>query len=208
MAIEPSIGGAFSHAWTILKEDFWRLLLIGFIAWLLGGAVASLLGRNNSFVTTLYQVLVGTPVTFGAAYVWLRAVRGINPEIADLFVPFQRYYVNTVLAGLLLTVVIAVGFILLIIPGIILSVRLCFVPFLVVDEGLGPVQALQESWNRTSGFSWTLFFAGIVALLILFVGFLIFIIGSIPALMLDYLAFASLYAAITSRKAGAAAAFV
>ena len=204
LAIEPSVGGVYSHAWSILKADFWTLLLIGFVAWLLGGVVASALSRpegGQSLASFLYQLLIGTPIAFGAAYAWLRAVRGIKPEVTDLFVPFQRHYVSAVVAGLLVELVLIVGFILLVVPGIILAVRLSFVPFLVVDEGLGPTEALFESWRRTSGYGWTIFGAGLLAILIVIVGFILFIVGSIPATMLAYLALASLYAAITARKA-------
>lgn len=204
MAIEPTVGGAYSHAWNILKQDFWSLLLVGFIAWLLVGIVPNIFARvggGAQAISALYQILVGTPISFGAAYAWLRAVRGLKPEVGDLFAPFQRNYVSCVLAGLLLEIVIVVGFILLIIPGIILAVRLAFVPFLVIDEGRGPVEALLESWRRTSGYGWTLFGAFLLGIVIVIVGLILLIVGSIPATMLIYLAFASLYAAITARRA-------
>jgi hypothetical protein len=200
--IEPSVGAAYSHAWTILKADFWTLLLIGFVAWLLGGAVGSLLGRAGNAggaLSGLYQILVGTPISFGAAYVWLRAVRGTKPQLSDLFVPFQREWIACVIAGLLLSIILIVGFILLIIPGIFLAVRLSFVPFLVVDEGWGPVQALSESFRRTGGHFWQLLGAFLLGILVVIVGLILLIVGSIPATMLVYLAFASLYAAITAR---------
>lgn len=207
LALEPSIGAAYSHAWNILKADFWTLLLIGFVAWLLGGAIGGALGRiggAGGAISTIYQILVGTPISFGAAYAWLRAVRGQKPEVADLFVPFQRNWISCVLAGLLWEIIILVGLVLLIIPGIFLAVRLSFVPFLVVDEGLGPVEALSESFRRTSGYGWTIFGAFILAIIVVIVGLILLIVGSIPATMLVYLAFASLFAAITAHKRGVA----
>jgi hypothetical protein len=203
LAIEPSVGGAYSHAWDILKADFWSLLLVGFVAWLLVGAIPGLLGRTggpSGGISALYQILVSTPISFGAAYAWLRAVRGIKPQVSDLFVPLQRNYINCVIAGLLLEIVLLVGFLLLIVPGIILAVRLSFVPFLVVDERRGPVEALTESWRRTAGYSWTILGAALLAIVVVLVGLILLIVGSIPATMLVYLAFASLYAGITARK--------
>ena len=205
LRIEPTVGGAYSHAWQILRIDFWPLLLIGVVAWLLGGAVGAGLqrGPGGQVVGTLYQWLVGAPIFYGAAYAWLRAVRGQKPELSDLFVPFQRNWVSVVVSDILLTIILFVGFILLIVPGIFLAVRLSFVPFLVVDEGKGPVEALTESFNRTAGYGWTLFGAFLLGVLIVIVGFILLIIGSIPATMLVYLSFASLYAAITARKSTA-----
>jgi membrane-anchored glycerophosphoryl diester phosphodiesterase (GDPDase) len=89
------------------------------------------------------------------------------------------------------------------VPGIILSVRLSFVPFLVIDEGRGPVEALLESWRRTSGYGWTIFGAFLLGIVIFLVGLIILIVGSIPATMLIYLAFASLYAGVTARQSTA-----
>jgi membrane-anchored glycerophosphoryl diester phosphodiesterase (GDPDase) len=109
---------------------------------------------------------------------------------------------------LLWEAIIAIGFILLIVPGIVLAVRLAFVPFLVVDEGRGPVEALTESWNRTNGYSWTILGAAALAVVIILVGLVLLVVGSIPATMLAYLAFASLYAGVTARKAATGAASI
>ena len=200
--IEPTVGGAYAHAWRILKADFWSLLLIGLVAWLLG-AIGSAAGGP---LPLLYQWLVGMPISVGAAYAWLRAVRGERPEVGDLFVPFQRAWLSCVGAGILLTVIIGVGFLLLIVPGVFLAVRLSFVPFLIADEGRGPMDALTESFRRTAGYGWMLFGAGLLGILIIIAGFVLLVVGSIPATMLTYLAFASLYAAITDRKRNAGAA--
>ena len=48
--------------------------------------------------------------------------------------------------------------------------------------------------------------AGLLGILIIIAGFVLLVVGSIPATMLTYLAFASLYAAITDRKRNAGAA--
>jgi hypothetical protein len=206
LAIQPSVGGAYGYAWSILKADFWSLLLIGFVAWLLVFIVSSILNRFGTvggLLSFLFSVLVAGPISYGAAYAWLRAVRGERPVVDNLFEPFRGYWVRAVLANLLHEIVLVVGFILLIIPGIFLSVRLAFVPFLVVDEGLGPVEALTESFNRTSGHFWMIFGTGLLGILIVIVGFVLLVIGSIPAFMWVYLAFATLYAGITAHKRAA-----
>jgi hypothetical protein len=60
-----------------------------------------------------------------------------------------------------------VGFILLIIPGIIVLVRLSFAPAALVVEGLGGSKAIGRSWRLSQGFFWrtlgTLVLAGIIA---------------------------------------------
>ena len=200
--IEPSVGAAYSYAWSLLFKDFVPLLIIGIVAWAVVGLVSVLLGQINQGLAGLYELAVAAPIAYGAAYCYLRAVRGTRPEVNDLFSVFRRSWLNAVIANLVVTVIVGIGFVLLIIPGIFLAVRLCFVPYIVADEAVGPFQALSESWNRTSGHFWTLFGAGLLAIVCVIVGFILLVIGSIPALMLVYLAFAALYDSITARSTG------
>jgi len=52
---------------------------------------------------------------------------------------------------------IYVGYLLLIVPGIILSIGWMYAATFMVDQRLGPVDALKASWRRTSGSRWPLF---------------------------------------------------
>ena len=80
--------------------------------------------------------------------VYLKAVRRKNGEVAEVFDSFKNY-LNVVLASLISGAIIAFGFFILIIPGIIFACRLAFVPYLVMDKKLDPVKAVEESWRLT-----------------------------------------------------------
>jgi uncharacterized membrane protein len=213
-----SINASYGHAWQQLKRYFLPLFLIGLIALIISvvvggliGGLGALLGGSgdqdqaigvaiiSGIANLLFQLLVTVPLTYGSYYAYLKAARDDGPEVSDLFVPYRRAFLSTVLTSVLLGICIGIGFLLLVIPGIIAAVRLSFAPLLVVDEGLGPTAALAESWRRTSGHFWTIFGVWLVAIPITFIGFLLFVIGVIPATMWVYLAFASLYAAVTAR---------
>lgn len=84
-----------------------------------------------------------------------------------------------------------------------LAVRFTFVPYLVVDEGLGPLAALTESWRRTGHHFWALLAAGLLSMLIILGGLLLFLVGVFPALMWVGLTHATLFASITAERAGA-----
>lgn len=87
--------------------------------------------------------------------------------------------------------------------GVFLSLRLAFVAYLVVDEQLGPIGAVKESWNRTKGYLWTLLGASLLGIPIMMGGFFLFLVGLIPALMWIQMTWATLFAAITAeRQAG------
>lgn len=55
---------------------------------------------------------------------------------------------------MLVLLCVGAGTLFFIIPGIFLAVRLAFAPYLMIDRNLGPLEAMQESWNLVSGFSW------------------------------------------------------
>jgi uncharacterized membrane protein len=74
----------------------------------------------------------GQPVTLGA----LTELRPIE---------LLRYLV----VGVLLALAVAVGLVVLIVPGVYLALRLGLAPIVVVDEGRDPIAALQRSWELT-----------------------------------------------------------
>ncbi len=143
-------------------------------------------------IASVYGLLVSAPVSYGLFYAYLRAARGAQPELRDLFEGL-RHYGAAVVAAVLTGVLTTVGFLLFIIPGIVALVRLSFVPFLVTDAGLGGVDAVKESWRRTRGHGWRILGFGLVAIPIVLGGLLLFIVGVIPAMLWVYAGFASFY---------------
>lgn len=192
----PSASEAYAQAWDVLKRCFLELLLLA-VVWALLSAPSGWF--RESLVGTAYHVLVLGPVGFGGMYAFLRAVRGGTPEIGDLFVAFRGDYVQVVLASLLMGVLISIGFVLLVIPGFIATVRLSWVPYLVTDEHLDAVGAVRESWERTRGHGWTIFGIFLLAIPIVLIGLVLLVVGVIPALMWVQLASAVLYADVTAR---------
>ena len=120
-------------------------------------------------------------------------------EIKEVFAGFRENYLNVILAGLLSVAIIIAGFFLLIIPGIIFACKLAFVPYLVMDKNLDPVEAVKASWRMTYGHSWTIFAMGLVSFFIILGGLILLILGVIPAAMWISGAFASLYYAVDSK---------
>jgi hypothetical protein len=108
---------------------------------------------------TLVQVVVITcsfgilaPVTTaGYMQSLLRALRdGREPKIGDLFSE-MRLIIPLSMFGLVAVLAIAIGFTLLIIPGLILTAFLLFATLymmpLMTDQGMSLLDAIKESWN-------------------------------------------------------------
>ena len=125
----------------------------------------------------------------------LKAVRNESFEVPEMFNVFKNY-LNVVLAALLSISIIVIGFIFLIIPGIIFACRLTFVPYLVMDKKLDPVKAVEESWRLTKGYGWRIFGMALLAILVAIGGLVLLVVGIIPAIIWITAAFASMYHAV------------
>ena len=143
-----------------------------------------------------YGLLIVAPLEYGTASAYLRAARGDKLEIKDMFAAFRNYW-NAVLANLLVDIIVLVGFILLIVPGIIFACKLAFVHYLVVDQKMGVIEAVKGSWRMTNGHAWQVFLIGLLAIPIGIAGLICFVVGIVIAVMWVNLAFASLYHAIS-----------
>jgi len=144
----------------------------------------------------LYGILIAGPVDYGVSFAHLKAARGDKLEIKDMFEAFQNYW-NAVLANILVGAIVIIGFMLLIIPGIIFGCKLAFTPYLVVDRKMEVLEAVKESWRMTNGHAWTVFLIGLLAIPICIAGLICFIVGIIPAVMWIRLTFASLYHSVS-----------
>jgi uncharacterized membrane protein len=221
VVLAPGVVSSYKNGWRQLWKYFLELFLIGIIFAIitspdmvsrstdagdvvLGNVVLStgllgtvVLGTGLlGIVLFAYGLLIAGPVEYGTASAYLRAARGDKLEIKDMFAAFRNYW-NAVLANLLVYIIVSVGFVLLIVPGIIFACKLAFVHYLVVDQKMEVIEAVKESWRMTNGHAWQVFLIGLLAIPISIAGLLCFGVGIIIAMMWVSLAFASLYHAVS-----------
>ncbi len=104
-----------------------------------------------SFIT--FGILA--PVTMaGYMHAILLMVReGREPRVQDVF-SHMRLFLPLFLLGLVIFIVIMIGFVLLVLPGIIASVAavflLLYVLPLITDKGMGVVEAVKESFRMST----------------------------------------------------------
>lgn len=90
-------------------------------------------------------------------------------------------------------VLVFLGLLLFIVPGIYLAVRFMFASQLFVDKNLSVTEALSQSGKLTKGVKLKLIGFMIVSILVALVGLLAFLFGIIPAVMVIQLALAYIY---------------
>jgi uncharacterized membrane protein len=180
--------------WFFVGSTFVILLASGLINAFTSGIDAAITGsaEEPSIIGTVVNLGLGTLISMGATAFYLAAHD--NPDTADLSLlwhprPFWRYLG----ASILLSLAVAIGFVLLIVPGIIFGLMFMFATFIVIERELGPIDAMNESHRLTRGHKWQLF--GFVLLLVLvnLLGLLALLVGIFVSIPVSTLAFVHAY---------------
>jgi len=211
---KPTISESLGNGWYVMKKYFLWLLLVLIVSSIFDSSPAKFNYNSDhpfpQFIGLVAFAIVGAILIFllvrpvivwGGRLIYLQCARDENPDLKNLFVGFQRNYLNIVLAHLLVAVIVGFGLIFLIIPGIVFACRLAFVPYLVMDKGLDPVKAVEDSWYLTRGYGWTIFGLALMTIPIVIAGVICLIVGVFPALIWINSSFASLYQAVDFAKA-------
>jgi len=206
----PTAGQSYSVGWRRMFKYF----LYAFLAIVFLGIINAPVGWTHEIkhihfpimfnffgiFTVVYFFFLAAPLQYGAKKVFLSIIReDEHINMNDLFYGFKDY-LNIVLTNLLLSAIIGIGFVFLIVPGIIFACRLSFAPFLVVDKKLDAVKAVEESWRMTKGHGWTIFLMALMTIPIGIAGLACLGIGIIFSIIWASLAFTAIYAIVLARK--------
>lgn len=197
--------GSYAYAWQQLTKYFlyfFVIILIVSIADAPFSKVGDMDWENSPMTYALqilgmaYGILFLPIIKYGGDLLILRGIRNEELEMGELVIGFKKNYLNIVLAYLITTALIIIGFIFFIIPGVILACRLAFVSYLVMDKNMEPIAAIEKSWAMTRGHGWRILGMVFLAIPIVILGLVCFIIGVVVSFMWIHSAFAALYHAI------------
>lgn len=208
----PSAGGSFSFGWRKMSgKSFLPLLVAVIIVGILDGPTGAGVKWNLddggmdwpmlfiipfALFAMAYSLLFVPIIRYGEKYLFLHAIRDEEADLKLLFEGFRTKYLNIILANLIVIALTILGFMMLIIPGIIVLCRLAFVPYLVMDKDLEPMKAVEKSWQMTRGHGWTIFVMGIMSVFVFIGGLIMCFVGVIFSSMWIQSAFASIYQAV------------
>jgi uncharacterized membrane protein len=210
--MEFSVGSAVRYGWETFKKRPWFFVgasVVIFVAYMIAGGISSgidaVVGatpEDPSLIGGVVNFALSTLIGMGVVAFYLAAHD--NPETVELSAlwhpqPFWKFLGASILVGL----AVGIGFVLLVVPGLIAMVLFMFATFIVIDRGLGPIEAMKESMRIGRGHRWTLLGLVAVLLLIVIAGFVAVFVGILVAMPISTLAFAHAYRELSSR-AGAA----
>lgn len=184
-----SIKSAISLGWETFKTRPWFFIgasAIIILAHVAASAVSTIFDFGGSFEEPsifgdVANMLLSAPIDMGMIAFFLAA--HADPKTVQYSVLWHPWpYWKFVGAYLLSSIAMLVGFILLVVPGIIAAVVLMFTTIVVIDQGLGPIEALKESVRITRGHFWPLLGFGVLLTLIALAGILALGVGLLVAL--------------------------
>jgi uncharacterized membrane protein len=210
-APDLSVGHLWNRSWETFKANVGLsigLMLGGYVLVLLVSLIPAAPGMllKSGFLTGLGQ-LVGSVASLvlsvGIMYAYLRLVRNDDPNFGHVLAPLQSF-VRVLAAVVLMTVIVFVGFLLLVVPGVIVAIGLFPVYFAIVDRDEGAVDTLKYSWDLTNGHKWDLFLLFLATAGINILGSLACGIGVLVSIPVTMLMMAAAYDELTGGSAKAA----
>lgn len=165
------------------------------------GFLTSLLGKSIGDVLSVAVALfTDTLIGMGMLTVYLKAHDAVmTPTLKDAWNP--RPFWKYVFTSALLTVMLCVGYVLLVVPGIILSIVFTFATMLVIDRELGPFDAFKESARLTKGHRWKLFGLMLALIGVNILGVLALVIGLFVSIPVTMFAMIHVYRALSAAPA-------
>ena len=208
------IGGVLGAGWDAFKKN-WVVLVFApfvgmvaaylpmFLMLVIGNAIGGIVASLFSLIGFVAFMVLFSFVLVGMVKIFLKGARGETPSFGDVFSGASRF-VPMLGAMVIVGCLVSIGYVFLVVPGVILALGLSLTTFYVVDQNMGPIEAAKASWAATSGQKLQLFLFGLVAFLCILAGELACGVGVLVAMPVVYLAHATIYLRLSGRTAAAA----
>ncbi len=183
------------QAWELVKPHWLPLGLTFLILFLI----------RASGIGTCVFLVIGGALYVGIARAILGLIEGKAPTVGMMFDGFDRWG-QAFLALLVTTILVSLGTLLCIVPGIILFIMWLFVFFVMAETNLDFWPAMQASAKLAEGYWWELFCLLLACLIVMLLGLIVCFVGLFIAEPVVFTAIALAYRFLQGKKAVKAAA--
>jgi uncharacterized membrane protein len=167
------------------------------LAWRLSHVAHSELGLSMRLVAFLLTILVDSFFAVSLAKIALATARGQPTSFADVWSGATHFgpMLAVVVVGIVIEVVTCctLGFV----P---MFLGLCFAPFHVVDQNLGPAEAFSAAWRSAEGRRGDVLLYSVLALIVFLAGVCLCCVGLVASMPIATLGFAILYVRLTAGR--------
>jgi len=184
------------RAWDLVKQHWLPLSAMFFIQFAIGAV---------PYLGACAQFIIGGAIMVGIWRAILGTIDGRPPGVGMMFEGFDRFG-DAFLGMLVRSILTALGFIALIVPGIFLAIMWAFTFPVLAETRLGFWEAMQRSVNLTEGYRWRLFLLALACIPVLLLGLLVLCVGVFVAEAVAFTAFGLAYRFLQQKKSLAATA--
>ncbi len=202
---------AIQFGWEVMKKHF--IFFLGLVAvssvFGLESMYRSHFGQNTSTDYSVYWPLfslvglimgiIRILINMGVINISIKFAKKEHPTYADLMTTVEKF-LNFFIASILYGLLVFVGMILLIVPGIYWAIKYQYYGYLIIDKNLGAIDALKKSAELTDGVKGDLLGFGVVLGLVNLVGLLVLGIGLLATIPTAWVAQAYVYHKLASHK--------
>lgn len=138
------------------------------------------------FIFALVGWILEFAVSLGVIGIALKIYDRKKVQYGNLF-DYIHLIIPYIVASFIYGVIVLVGMILLVVPGIIWGIKYRYFVYYMVDKNKGPIDALKASAKITKGQKWNLFLLGLMLLGLNLLGACALLVGlflTIPATMM------------------------
>ena len=164
--IHSHTGHWIGEGWRIVKADIGAFFVIALVF---------------SLLNAMVPIILQGPLVVGFHLYCIKRILGRNAEFADLFKGFN-FFVPSLVASLLISLFVSIGFLLCIIPGLVVAAMYKFTYLFIMDKRMDFWPAMQASHSiiKQDYFGFTMFLLAMIGVDLL--GVLCCVIGVFVAI--------------------------
>lgn len=197
MANSPiTAGPSIRYGWESVKKQLWFFVGVTFVSMAIGSIGSK---ANSSTTLDIVGFLASTWMTCGTTMIYLLSRRGQKPAMATLFTSIDQY-LPVLGATMLIGLIVGLGLVLLIFPGIYWAIKYQFVVPLIIDKKLAVFEAMKRSDAMTKGRKMDIFVFDLTMFGVIILGVLALGVGVLVALPVVGLAGIDLYQKLLEEK--------
>jgi hypothetical protein len=166
------LSGVLSESWQLYKRYAQHLLTISFIVYLITALISALLQE----VGGVFGLLLGSLITVIAVFLLqaalVKAVQDVrdgtvNLSVGQTFSAAVPYLGSVALASIIAGILITIGLLIIIVPGLFLITIWCLIVPVIVLEQAGVFESFGRSYNLVRHHFWNVFGTLVLVFLIL-----------------------------------------
>lgn len=194
-----SIGSLLKEGWELFKVNSGFLVVYQIILFALSFVFG---GLEAGWKMAPFHILGFVIIMLGKMGLYqsiLIMTTGNKPGF-DQFYSNWPQFLSWFIANLIFGIVFVIGLILLIFPGCYVLARYGLFPFFILDQKLGPLEALSEAGKATEGVRWQIFLLFLACMILNILGLIFFFVGLLITVPVTLFALATVYRQLTGQS--------